>query len=121
MAHTYHRDSENRPLCHHGRPIACGECVAEDEAQEAAPAVSDGDVVLRFRSLAQKLEAEMPDETERERRSRVVTMLLRAAIESIVAHLGPGNARTITHVMGAEASKAIADEVVRLQKSVTPN
>ncbi len=40
---TYPRDREGFALCHHGRRIACDECVAEEEAatllsrQEATP------------------------------------------------------------------------------------
>lgn len=87
---------------------------------EVAAVKSDEDIVLRFRSLAQALEPHMPDATDRERRSRVVTMFLRAAIQSLVAHAGP-NPKAVSYVIGQESGAAVAAEIERLQARHTNN
>lgn len=84
------------------------------------PPKSDEDIVLRFRTLAQELEAQMPDENERERRSRVVTMFLRAALQSLVAHTGP-NPKAVSYVLGQESGAVVAAEIERLQAKHTNN
>lgn len=83
------------------------------ELRDSAP-VSDEDLVMRFRKLASELEPRLPDESERERRSRIVTMLLRAAVESLVAHIGP-NPVKVSYVVGEETKLAIAQRIAQVK------
>jgi hypothetical protein len=95
----------------HNLTCRCEQCC--DGPENLSPPASDLDIVMRFRNLAAALQALMPedvDPTPREKRSRVVTMMFRAAIEEMVAHVGP-NAKAVTYVFTREVGKAIADHV----------
>jgi hypothetical protein len=73
----------------------------------------DVELVLLFRRLFADLVAAVPDTidaTQREKRSRVVTMMLRATAQELVAHMGP-NMKAITYCAGQEFADAIVEHL----------
>ena len=113
------RDEEDYPA----RPCSggCGRWMqAAPQAAtpiELAP-LSDDDLVLKFRAIAAALVDAMPDATVRERRSRVVTMLFRAGIEELVAHLGRAGMKDLAYarifaIECERAMQALEDEAAR--------
>lgn len=87
------------------------------------PPKNDEDIVLRFRGLAAELVPLVPDDadpTSREKRSRVISMALRAAVEDLTEHVGP-NMKSLTYVVGYEVERAVLALLERLQSSARRN
>lgn len=97
----------------------CGREMTIGTIQQAPP-VNDEDIVMRFRNLFADLVPLVPDEAGaglRTKKSRVVTMMLRATMQELVAHLN-GNAKAISFVLTQESGKAIADRIEHAKKTV---
>lgn len=73
----------------------------------------DTDLVMRFRKAFADTLAAMPcDEfaSAREMRSTAVTMMVRAALEELVAHIGTDK-KALTYVLSEEMGRAIAERM----------
>lgn len=90
--------------------IECPECI--EKRAPKPPATSD-DIVMRFRSLFAETWPLLnyPDfENDRERKSETVTMMLRATVEELIAHVG-ADAKRLTFIFGEEIGRAIAEHI----------
>jgi hypothetical protein len=97
-------------FCDHCAGRVATMAVAQDST--IAPA-NDEDIVMRFRALFAETWPLLPGEHFKDdtaRKSTVVTMMLRATVEELIAHIGP-NAKKLTFVFGEEIGRAIADHM----------
>lgn len=68
---------------------------------------------MRFRALFAETWPLLnyPDfENDRERKSETVTMMLRATVEELIAHVG-ADAKRLTFIFGEEIGRAIAEHI----------
>ncbi len=113
-AGIYDKD-EAGAIVQNANRVKVNECAipVESTTRTDPPPANDEDIVLRFRGLYSRIVEALPLEhfrDEKERRSTAVTMMLRATVQELIAHVG-ANHKALTYVLSEELRRALDDAI----------